>query len=144
MTLPKQFESAAPIRDTHETPPALFAKYNAVWRFTLDVCALPETAKCARYFTPVEDGLLQDWGANVCWMNPPYGRKITRWLVKARDAASKGATVVCLVPSRTGTRWWHDHVMRGEIEFIKGRIKFVGSKTGAKFDSAIVVFRPNA
>jgi hypothetical protein len=52
--------------------------------------------------------------------------------------------VVCLVPARTDTAWWHDYATRGEIRFIRGRLKFGDSKTSAPFPSAIVIFRPCA
>src|SRR5262249_35519701 len=52
-----------------ETPWPVFWEYDAEFHFTLDVCAAPETAKCARYFTPAMDGLAQDWGDEICWMN---------------------------------------------------------------------------
>lgn len=48
-------------RDDWETPPEFFAALNEEFRFTLDVCALPETAKCAAYFTPEDDGLSRAW-----------------------------------------------------------------------------------
>jgi site-specific DNA-methyltransferase (adenine-specific) len=75
-------------------------------------------------------------------MNPPYGRSIGRWMKKAWEASRSGATVVCLVPARTDTKWWHDFAMRGEIKFLKGRLKFGGCTKSAPFPSAIVVFKP--
>ena len=124
--------------DLWATPQAFFDRYNAQYHFTLDVCALPENAKCDRYFTPEIDGLAQDWSGEVCWMNPPYGRQIGAWVKKA---ATSGSVVVCLLPSRTDTRGWHDWVLPyGRIEFIKGRLKFGGAKNAAPFPSAIVVF----
>jgi hypothetical protein len=57
-------------------------------------------------------------------MNPPYGRSIGKWMRKAHESALAGATIVCLVPARTDTAWWHDYAMRGEVEFIRGRLKF--------------------
>lgn len=73
-------------------------------------------------------------------MNPPYGREIGKWMKKAYESAQAGALVVCLVPSRTDTRWWHDYAMKGEIHFIKGRLKFGNAKTNAPFPSAVVIF----
>lgn len=109
--------------------------------FELDVCASPENAKCERYFTKDADGLAQDW-TGVCWMNPPYGREIGKWMRKAYESSLRGATVVCLVPARTDTAWWHDWAARGSVEFIRGRLKFGGSPNSAPFPSALVVFRP--
>lgn len=126
--------------DLWYTPDDFYEKYNSVYNFETDVCATHENAKCGNYFTQEVDGLLQDW-KGVCWMNPPYGRTIKEWMKKAYESSLNGATVVCLVPARTDTNWWHDYAMKGEIEFIKGRLKFGGSKNSAPFPSAVVVFK---
>lgn len=128
---------------TWATPPDFYAKLDAEFGFTLDPCCIPETAKCARFFTPDDDGLAQDWSTERVFMNPPYGRALRDWMRKAWEESQRGALVVCLVPSRTGTRWWHDYAMRGEIRFVKGRIAFLlDGKPGAPaFDSAIIIFR---
>lgn len=128
---------------TWETPQAFFDMVNAEFSFTLDVCAQPDTAKCARYFTPEIDGLAQDWTGEVCWCNPPYGGEIGKWMRKALAASAQGATVVCLVPARTDTRWFHDYIYgEAEIRFIKGRLKFGGAEHNAPFPSMLVVYRP--
>ena len=128
--------------DLYSTPQNLFDKLNEKYMFELDVCATHENAKCRRYFTRSDDGLVQKW-EGACWMNPPYGREIIKWMEKAYISALDGATVVCLVPSRTDSRWWHEFAMLGEIEFIRGRLKFGDSKNSAPFPSAIVVFNFN-
>lgn len=128
--------------DMWATPQDLFDKYNAVYNFETDVCATPDNAKCVNYFTQEMDGLSQKW-EGILWMNPPYGREIGKWMKKAYEASrDNGATVVCLVPSRTDTAWWHDNAIHGEIEFLRGRLKFGGHKNSAPFPSAIVVFKP--
>ena len=109
-----------------ETPQAFFDKYDIQFNFTLDVCCVPETAKCDRYFTPNEDGLSQDWSKDICWMNPPYGREIGKWVKKAYEESLKGAIVVCVLPARTDTKWWWEYCHKGDIEFIRGRLKFRG------------------
>lgn len=63
---------------------------------------------------------------------------------KAYESAKAGATVVCLVPSRTDTEWFQDYAMKGEIEFIRGRLKFGGHENSAPFPSAVVVFKPGS
>ena len=125
--------------DLWATPQDFFDKQDAIYGFTLDVCATASNAKCARYFTETDNGLAQPW-QGVCWMNPPYGRTIGHWMKKAYESSLTGATVVCLVPSRTDTRWWHDYAMKGQIEFIRGRLKFGNAKNSAPFPSALVVF----
>ena len=124
-----------------ETPQDLFDKLNAEFHFDLDVCALPENAKCEKYYTPEDDGLLQPWNG-VCWCNPPYGRTISKWIQKAYETFAGGGTVVMLLPARTDTKWFHEYIYnKAEIRFIKGRLKFGNSKNAAPFPSMIVVFR---
>ncbi len=125
--------------DMWSTPQDFFDHYNDIYNFTLDVCASPENAKCKHFFTEADDGLAQDWVGN-CWMNPPYGREIIHWVKKAYESSLEGATVVCLVPSRTDTKWWHEYVMKGQIEFIRGRLKFGDAKNSAPFPSVVVTF----
>lgn len=127
-------------RDDWETPIEFFKKYDDIYHFDLDVCANKKNHKCKNYFTKEIDGLKQDW-TGTCWMNPPYGREIIKWIEKAYNSSQNGATVVCLVPARTDTRWWHEYAMKGSIEFIRGRIKFVGAKASAPFPSAVIVFK---
>lgn len=123
-----------------ETPNKLFQKLNQEFHFTVDVCASDSNTKCFRYWTIEKDGLKQDWSDEICWMNPPYGRVISKWIKKAHDEAKKGSTVICLVPARTDTRWFHDYILgRAEIRFIKGRITFSG-KGRAPFPSMIVIY----
>lgn len=126
--------------DLWETPQDTFDILNAEFGFNIDVCAFPVNAKCSLYFTPEQDGLIQEW-QGVCWMNPPYGREIGKWIRKAYESSMSGATVVCLIPSRTDTAWWHDYVIKGEVRFLRGRLKFGGQINSAPFPSAIVIFR---
>lgn len=129
--------------DVWATPDDFFSRLDKVFRFETDVCALPENAKCGNFYSPQDDGLSQEW-TGVCWMNPPYGREISKWVEKAYDSAKRnGATVVCLLPARVDTRWWHDYCANGEVHFIKGRLKFGGAKDSAPFPNAVVVFRPS-
>lgn len=130
--------------DLWETPQAFFDALDAEFHFALDVCATPENAKCKRFYTKQQDGLAQEW-LGVCWMNPPYGREIGEWVKKAHESANSGmATVVCLLPARTDTRWFHDYIYgKAEIRFIQGRLKFGDSQNSAPFPSMIAVFRPS-
>lgn len=141
-TMNVHFSSAT---DLHATPQEFFDKLNAEFHFTLDVCATPENAKCFNYFDKEQDGLSKNWvsassGGSV-WMNPPYGREIGRWMEKANDAAKDGVTVVCLVPARTDTKWWHECAIQHEVRFIRGRLKFGDAKNSAPFPSAVIVMR---
>lgn len=147
------------------TPQALFDTLNNEFNFTLDVCANESNAKLPRYFTPEEDGLVQSWAGEHCFMNPPYGEPekacepnckkktckkrgyhltedapgIIHWVKKAFEESQKGALVIGLLPARTDTIWWQKYVMEAvEIRLIKGRLAFVGGPNTAPFPSAIV------
>ena len=96
--------------DMWSTPQEFFNDLNKEFNFTLDPCATKENAKCDKFYTINEDGLSKDWSNEVVFMNPPYGRGISSWIEKA---SKEDATVVCLIPARTDTRWWHDYVIGG-------------------------------
>jgi len=124
-----------------ETPIEVFGVLDAEFGFTLDVCASSENRKCENYFDKERDGLRQEW-RGVCWMNPPYGQQIRLWVKKAFDSSVNGARVVCLLPARTNTAYWHNYCMKAEIRFIKGYPRFGDAVQGLKFPLAVVVFRP--
>lgn len=129
--------------DQWATPQSFFDQWDSIFHFDLDVCADATNAKCPRYFTREDNGLAQDWGFSICWMNPPYGREIGRWVQKAYNESRGGATVVCLLPARTDTAWWHTYVIPcAKVHFIRGRLKFGNATNSAPFPSAVVVFYP--
>jgi phage N-6-adenine-methyltransferase len=127
-------------RTDWSTPQPLFDLLDREFSFEIDVCATVENAKCVRFFSPKDDGLEQEWRGSV-WLNPPYS-DTRRWLEKAWESSRAGATVVCLVPASTGTSWWWDFCRFGEVRFLRGRLRFDDSATGAPFASAVVVFGP--
>jgi phage N-6-adenine-methyltransferase len=127
--------------DDWATPIDFFKKLDLKYKFTLDVCASEKNHKAPLFFDREQNGLIQNWGGQVCWMNPPYGREIGLWMRKAYESAKQPNTVVvCLVPARTDTAWWHDFAVKGEITFIRGRLRFGDGKGTAPFPSAVVVF----
>ena len=128
------------LRGDWQTPPDLLAELDSEFGFTLDPCP-----PVADEFEFREDGLTMAWAPERVFCNPPYGREIGKWVKKAWDESRKGALVVLLVPARTDTAWWHDYCAKGEVRFIRGRLRFwKDGKQGdpAPFPSAIVVFRP--
>ena len=115
------------------TPTDVYAALDAEFRFTLDPCPMDDAERIMEH-----DGLARSWAGERVFCNPPYGNGVERWLEKAREAD----VAVYLLPSRTDTRWWHDYALRAnEIRFIRGRLKFGGSKNSAPFPSAILVYR---
>jgi phage N-6-adenine-methyltransferase len=139
--------------DTWTTPKDFFDKLNAEFDFGLDAAALQNSTLVPdNWYGPdhpdpaARDALRIDWNHNSrgkpIWLNPPYGRVIKDWVRKASEVASGGGTVVCLVPARTDTAWWHDYCINAyEIRYIRGRLKFGGQKNSAPFPSAVVVMR---
>ena len=125
------------------TPQDFYDKLNKEFSFNLDPCSTHDNAKCEKHFTVEEDGLKQDWGGHVVFMNPPYGREIGKWVEKAYNESLKpNTTVVCLIPARTDTAYYHDYIFgkAKDVRFIRGRLKFGGCKNAAPFPSAVVVF----
>lgn len=134
--------------DTRVTPPALFGVLDSEFHFTVDVAASSDNSKCARFFTREDDGLIQDWGGETVWCNPPYS-EIPAWVAKAHESVT--ATVVMMLPaSRTEQPWWQNFVDpyrdqggRVSTRFLPGRQKFAGPGSGgsAPFGSVIVIWR---
>lgn len=128
--------------DEWETPQNVFDELNTEFDLEIDVCALPSNKKLNIYWSKRDDGLKQDWSCKRCWMNPPYGREISKWVKKA--AIGGAEIVVALLPARTDTRWFWDYIYQKpnvEIRFIKGRLKFGASKNSAPFPSMVVIWR---
>jgi hypothetical protein len=115
-----------------ETPLALYNDLNSEFHFNDDPCPLTESGI---------DGLLREWGTST-YCNPPYGRDIGKWLSKAYLESSQGKTVVCLIPARTDTKWFHEYVLKAtEIRFLRGRLKFNNAKWNCPFPNVIVIFK---
>lgn len=129
--------------DKWATPQTFFDELNREFDFNLDPCADATNHKCEKYFTEEENGLLQDWGGCRVFCNPPYGSSIKDWVAKCYHEGHKEETlVVLLIPARTDTTYFHDYIEhRAEIRFVRGRLKFGDSKTGAPFPSMVVIFR---
>lgn len=148
--------------DLWTTPAAVLRDLDTEFAFEWDAAATKDTGACGSwsYFGPdhseasYRDALaVVPWRAHrrhIFWLNPPYSQ-CREFIAKAAAEAKRGATVVCLVPSRTDTRWWHEYVWDNvrnrsrpgvEVRFIKGRLKFGDSTNSAPFPSVVVIFRP--
>ncbi|EKC6437869.1 adenine methyltransferase [Staphylococcus pseudintermedius] len=125
------------------TPQWLFDDLNKEFNFTLDPCATQKTKKCEKFYSVEEDGLSKSWKGHTVFMNPPYGREIKKWIKKAHDESDEDTIVVCLIPARTDTIYWHEYIFNKahDIRFLKGRLKFGDSKNSAPFPSAIVIYK---
>ena len=149
MNLDVMFSSAM---DTWTTPRDFFDDVNAEFNFGLDAAALQvSTLVPDNWYGPDhpeidrQDAFKCDWVADSkglpVWLNPPYGRGIGKWTAYDSEMCRGGAEVVLLIPARTDTHWWHDDIIKHEVRFIKGRLKFGGNKNSAPFPSALVVMR---
>lgn len=129
------------------TPDYFFKRLNTEFNFHLDVCATPQNRKCARFYTEADDGLSKSWEVHpsgAVWCNPPYKRGVIgKWVEKAHaEADYLQVTVVCLLPARTDTAWFQDYVLPyAELRFVRGRLKFGGSKNSAPFPSVVAIYR---
>jgi phage N-6-adenine-methyltransferase len=150
-------------KDDWQTPPELFAALDAEFYFAMDVAADDKNRLTACWLGPghtvggpsYDDALSVEWPAarswGPCWCNPPYSRGLqSKFIAKAALERTKGVTTVMLLPARTDTKAFHDHVWDAEkhqpregveVRFLKGRLKFSGAKDAAPFPSMIVVFR---
>lgn len=130
------------------TPEALYLALNREFDFTIDVAADADNAKCDRFLDREADALAIDWSGERVFCNPPYGKDLELWVRKGLESAQDGgATVVMVLPARTGNQWFHRYCLpHGEIRFIQGRLSFQRgaqvARMRAPFDSMVVVFRP--
>jgi phage N-6-adenine-methyltransferase len=129
-------------KDCWETPQHLFDLLNLEFKFTLDPCCLKETAKCSKFYTPSDNGLIKSWLGETVFVNPPYSRgNIDKWVHKCWMESTYGTTVVALLPVSTSSNWFHKYIYKqANIRFIKGRVKFNGANSTAPFSSMIVIW----
>jgi site-specific DNA-methyltransferase (adenine-specific) len=128
-------------KDEWSTAQDFYDGLNSKYKFTLDPSADATNAKCSKFYTIDDDGLSKDWAGETVFCNPPYS-KAKEWMKKAFEESKKANTkIVMLVAARTDTKFFHDYCMKAnEIFFVKGRLKFGGSKNSAPFPSMVVVF----
>ena len=130
-------------RHDWQTPDDIFAPLHHEFAFTVDVAATADNAMIPRFWTESDDGLAQPWDGERVWCNPPYGNEQKGFVKKA--AERRAEVSVLLIPARTDTAIWHDYIFPlAEVRFLRGRVRFVGSKSSAPFPSAVVVFRREA
>lgn len=126
------------------TPKDLYDWLDQQFNFTLDPCTTPDNPLGApKFYAFPEDGLKKSWSNERVFINPPYGRVYPKWVEKAYNEVKHGdcELVVMLLPARTDTETFHKYCVKGEIWFLKGRLKFSGSKNSAPFPSMLVIFR---
>lgn len=121
-------------RNDYMTPPGLInnlLKEIGFGAFDMDVC-------CTEYNIPARyhnidgiiDGLKTDW-MKLNWMNPPFD-VCDKWVKKAVAEQEKGNTTYALIPARTETKFWHDHILFNpnvEVRFLRKGLCFIDPET---------------
>lgn len=121
-------------RDSRFTPPDFMAGiYAAFGEIDLDPCGhllSPVVARRCILLSEGGDGLVDDWSGRIAYVNPPFS-ELLKWLRRAHDQwrAGKVQTVVCLVPVRTDSAWFHGTLSAdAEIYLLQGRVPFLDSR----------------
>ena len=121
-------------RDSRFTPPDFMAGiYAAFGEIDLDPCAhilSPVIARRRILVSEGGDGLADDWSGRMAFVNPPFS-ELLKWLRRAHVQwqAGKVETVVCLVPVRTDSAWFHDTLSAdADIYLLKGRVRFLDAQ----------------
>lgn len=129
-------------KDLWGTPWKLFYRAQSVLNisFTLDPCAVKETAKCPKWFSPQIDGLSQDWCGHTVFCNPPYSRgNIDIW-VNECYRRSYQANIVALLPVSTSADWFQKYCIGQSLYFVDKRVRFENAPHTAPFSSVFVHF----
>ena len=131
-----------------QTPAGILeALYEAFGIFDVDPCSpsanrASAPVKASVHYTEADDGLSLPWHGTV-FINPPYGRALRMWVAKAEAEVRCGnaRTVVALIPARTDTRYWHEHVAgTATVFFLRGRLTFGSADAAAPFPSALALW----
>ena len=119
------------ITDCWNTPESIYNDLNNEFHFDFDPCPS----------NPSFDGLIIEWGERN-FINPPFSNW-QEWIKKGYEEYKKGKLCVFLIAARTDTKAFHEIIIpyAKEIRFIKGRLRFNESKSGAPFPSMIVIFQ---
>ncbi len=121
-------------RDSRFTPPDFMEHiYTAFGEIDLDPCAhllSPVIARRRIILSEGGDGLVDDWSGRLAFMNPPFSALLI-WLKRAfaQWQAGNVETVVCLVPVRSDSAWFHETLSPvADIYLLQGRVRFLDSQ----------------
>jgi len=121
-------------RDSRFTPADFMASiYEAFGKVDVDPCAhllSPVVATRRILLSEGGDGLVDDWSGRLAFVNPPFSQ-LLRWLRRAHDEWQAGhvETVVCLVPVRTDSAWFHETLSAAaDIYLLRGRVRFLNGE----------------
>lgn len=116
-----------------DTPQLFFDEMNNEFDFEWDLAASEESAKCEKYYTKEQDALKQKWEGK-CYLNPPYGRELPKFIKKSYEESRSGqSSIVMLIPARTDTKAFHKYIWDKDKNtwregvngrFLEGRLTF--------------------
>jgi hypothetical protein len=128
----------------HRTPIKLVESITAHFGpIALDPCASLRKATVDAAIKYRSGGLERSWGSGLVYVNPPYGRGVADWVLKARREARRGAEVLLLLPARTDTRAFRlavSTLRQPLVCFIYGRLQFYGETAPAPFPSVLLYY----
>ncbi len=118
-------------RDSRFTPHDFMQPiYRAFGDVDIDPCAhslSPVVARRRILLSDGGDGLVDDWSGRLAYVNPPYSQLLI-WLRRAHQQWQAGhvEAVVCLVPVRTDSAWFHE-TLSADASFylLRGRVRFL-------------------
>lgn len=86
-----------------------------------------------------ENGLEKDFIAKKLFINPPFSTMKDWVKYGIKQYYVNHCEVIYLIPARTDTKYFHELLYyHPEIIFIKGRLHYNDSKTGAPFPSLLI------
>ena len=128
----------------YSTPNKIVLPLIEEFNLKVDVCASVTNYKLPQYWTKKDNALVKSWKDN-CWMNPPFGRDLNKWVRKAyKETVLFGGNKVCLIPVRSNTKWWAEVSPHSEIRFINGEVSFNDEKRGLWLPMCIMIFGDKA
>jgi hypothetical protein len=136
-------------RQDWRTPDEVVELLHVLWEGgpDIDPCAAPERAHhLAKENFDGRDiftnGLECTWPGRA-YVNPPFA-DLALWAEKCRrEHEQRGAEVVLLMPARTDTAYWHQHVATADaVCFWRGRMRFIGAPSSAPFPTALAYWGP--
>lgn len=129
-----------------QTPPEIFERLHAEYKFTVDGAASIRNHKLRKYWTKAHDALKRSWAGERVFYNPPFrlAGEFIRQAIHERD--KHGVFSVGLVLGSIETSWFHDDAARAEKHLFRRRVCYVAppgvESSQPSFGSFLVICDP--